>query len=321
MFDVAFANAQIKPQNLLSDTTSVCAGDSVLIKFPEEKLSAAAIFEWTTPRVIIQNTKQFFAKQKGRHIIKIYDGKYVYHDTTFVKVYEKPRINIRDTILCGGSVLLIKPDTKYNYSWSNGDPSAILKIDKPGKYWIKTNNRGCFFVDTFRVTSASGVVANFGKELLICENENNKTLSVKSPQGVQLYWNTGENSSTINVAKEGIYWIKSISKTCGTKTDSVIVKYKNCDCDIYIPNSFTPNEDDKNDLFIPVFQCEYSYFLLTIFDRWGNTVYTSYNANGKWDGKFKGNPCPDDVYVYKIEAVQKNPEKKLIRNGHISLFR
>ena len=314
-------NAQTKPFNLLQDTTVICAGDSVLIKFPEDKISPTATFEWTTPKIIIQNSKQFYVKLRGKYYIKIYDGNRIYYDTTFVKINEKPKLNIRDTILCTGNLLIIKPDTKYKYSWGNGDPSENLKIDKPGKYWIKLNNKGCYFADTFRVITATGITPNFGKEVLVCENDLTKSLSVKAPQDVKLYWNTGENTNSINPSKEGIYWVKSISKTCGVKTDSVTVKYKNCDCDIYIPNSFTPNDDDRNDIFIPVFQCEYSYFLLTIFDRWGNTVYTSTNINGKWDGKFKSNPCPDDVYVYRIDAVQKNPEKKITRTGHISLFR
>ncbi len=318
---VSIIKAQTKPLNLLPDTIVVCAGDSFLIKFPEDKVSLSATYEWTSPKIIYQNTKQIYAKIKGKYFVKIYDGNRIIHDTTYVKLNEKPRLNLRDTSLCSGNVLIIKPDTKYKYSWSTGDPSENLKIDKPGKYWIKLNNKGCYYADTFRVSSATGVIPNFGKEVLVCETDANKVLSVKAPGDVKLYWNTGENTNTINAAKEGIYWVKSTSKTCGTKTDSVTVKFKNCDCDIYIPNSFTPNDDDRNDLFAPVFQCDYSYFLITIYDRWGNTVYTSYNANGKWDGKFKSNPCPDDVYVYKIDAVQKNPEKKITRSGHISLFR
>jgi gliding motility-associated-like protein len=74
-------------------------------------------------------------------------------------------------------------------------------------------------------------------------------------------------------------------------------------------------------LFSPIFQCEYTYFYLTIMDRWGNTVYTSNNINGKWDGRFKSNPCPDDVYIYHLDAIQKGSDKKINKNGHISLFR
>jgi len=141
------------------------------------------------------------------------------------------------------------------------------------------------------------------------------------PDNVKLYWNTGSNSPSIHISKEGVYWVKSVSPECGINTDSISVKFKNCECEMYIPNSFSPNDDEKNDLFCPLFQCEYSYFSLTIFDRWGNIVYISSATNGKWDGKYKGNPCPDDVYVYRLDAIQKNTEKKITRQGHLSLFR
>lgn len=306
---------------MLPDTTTVCAGDSFLVKFSEDQVSKTATYNWQTPKQIIVHAKQVYFKHKGLHIVKIYDGKKTLIDTTFLKLNEKPKIRIRDTIICGNPIIISPNNKSYKYSWSNGETGDQIKIDKPGVYWVKSNNKGCAFIDTFKVSSANSVIPNFGKEVLVCENEPNKTLSVKAPNDVKLFWNTGANTSSINATKEGLYWVISTSKNCGIRTDSVIVKYKNCDCDVYIPNSFTPNDDDRNDVFSPVFQCEYSYFSLTIFDRWGNTVYTSTNMNAKWDGKFKGNPCPDDVYVYRLEAIQKGNDKKLVRNGHISLFR
>jgi len=312
--------AQVKGLNILQDTTVICAGDSFLLKFSEDQVNKAATYNWQTPKSIIVHSKQIYIKHKGLHIVKINDGKKQLIDSTYLKLNERPKIKIRDTVLCGGPVIINTKNKAYKYLWNNSETSDQVKIEKPGNYWVKVNNKGCFYTDTFKVTMASAAVPNFGKELLICENEP-KVLSVKAADDVKLYWNTGANTSGINVSKEGVYWIKSTSKNCGIKTDSVTVKYKNCDCDIYIPNSFTPNEDDKNDLFNPVFQCEYGYFSLTIMDRWGNIVYTSNNINGKWDGKFKGNLCPDDVYVYRLEAIQKGNDKKVIRNGHISLFR
>ena len=298
-------------------------GDSALLKYPDELFSKDAFYQWHTPRLIITRTKQLYVKQKGVYSIKVVDGTRTYYDTTYVKAVEKPFIRIRDTTFCSGQQLVLNtPKNKlYSYLWSNGDKSPTTKIEKPGKYWLKVNYKGCQFTDTFKVNNAAGVIPNFGKEYLICESDQNKVLSVKAPNGVKLFWNTGANSNNISPTKEGVYWLKSISKTCGTKTDSVIVKFKNCDCDIFVPNSFTPNEDDRNDYFIPQFQCEYSFYILTILDRWGNTVYTSSNVNLKWDGRFKGNPCPDDVYVYHIEAIEKKTDKKISRNGHISLFR
>ncbi len=315
-------NAQISALNLLQDTTYICAGDSFLLKFPDDQFSKTATYNWQTPKSIIVHSKQLYIKHQGLHIIKIFDERKIVTDTTYLEVIDKPRIKIRDTIICGNPIIIPLKNNKYKYICSNGEISnRQIKIEKPGIYWIKIDNKGCYAIDTFKVKSVNFAVPNFGKELLICENDYSKTLSVKAPPETELYWNTGANTPNISINKEGTYWIKSISKNCGIKTDSVIVKYKNCDCDIYIPNSFTPNDDDRNDLFYPVFQCEYSYYLITIMDRWGNTVYTSNNINGKWDGKFKNNLCPDDVYVYHIEAIQKNSDKKIIRNGHISLFR
>lgn len=315
-------SSQVKSLNYLPDTIGICYGDSFLIKFPEDRFSKSATFEFFTPRIIILHTKQIYAKYPGLYTIKINDGKKTFFDTTYIKTNEKPRLRIRDTLLCSDKGILITPKNKsYKYTWSTGETSDNFFVDKPGKYWVKINNKGCVYIDSFQVNSAAIATPNFGKEYIVCENEPNKILSVKAHSDVKLYWNNGSNTNSISVNKEGYYWVKSVSKTCGTRTDSVYVKYKNCDCDVFIPNSFTPNDDDKNDFFCPVFQCDYSYFSLTIFDRWGNTVYTSNNINGKWDGRFKGNPCPDDVYIYRIEAIQKGNEKKMTRSGHISLFR
>ncbi len=318
---MSYTYAQTKALNLLPDTTIICLGDSSLIKFSEDKVSKMATFTWQTPKAIIVHAKQLYVKYKGLHIIKIIDGKNILIDSTYLKYNDKPNFKIRDTIICGNPIIITTKNKGYKYTWSNGETADQIKIEKQGIYWVKINNKGCSIIDTFIVSSANSVIPNFGKEVLICENEPSKILSVKAPADVKLYWNTGANTASINTTKEGIYWVKSTSKYCGIKTDSVLIKYKNCDCEIFIPNSFTPNEDDKNDMFCPVFQCEYSYFSFNIFDRWGNTVYTSNNINGKWDGKFKSNPCPDDVYVYRLEAIQKITDKKIIRNGHISLFR
>lgn len=314
--------AQTPHFNLLPDTISICAGDSFLVQFPEASFGKSATYQWITDYAIIVHSKQLYIKRKGTYIVKINDGKQIFSDTTLLVLKDKPSVLVKDTTLCEGGALTLHPKNKtYRYTWNSTFTSETFTTHKPGKYWVEIKNNGCSSTDTFLVRSSIGTIPNFGKELLMCDNELNRTLSVKAPRDVKLYWNTGANTHTINIIKEGIYWVKSTSSTCGSETDSVTVKYKNCDCEIYIPNSFSPNDDDRNDEFFPVFQCEYTYFLITILDRWGNTVYVSNNINGKWDGKFKGNFCPDDVYIYRIDAIQKNTEKKITRNGHISLFR
>lgn len=73
---------------------------------------------------------------------------------------------------------------------------------------------------------------------------------------------------------------------------------------IYVPSSFSPNEDGINDYFFPVFS-EYGLdektFEMQIFDRWGNLLFQTKDRSQKWDGKKSGSAVKQDVYVYKIK--------------------
>ena len=160
-------NAQIKPLNLLPDTTVICAGDSFLIKFPEDKVSKLATYTWQTPKAIIVHAKQLYIKYKGIHIVKIYDGKKFLIDTTYLKLNEKSKIKIRDTIICNHPIIVSTKSKEFKYTWSNGETSNQIKIEKAGIYWVKINNKGCAYTDTFKVAMAAAVIPNFGKELLI----------------------------------------------------------------------------------------------------------------------------------------------------------
>ena len=69
----------------------------------------------------------------------------------------------------------------------------------------------------------------------------------------------------------------------------------------YIPNSFSPNGDDKNETFSGegLFIKEYQ---MDIFDRWGKLIFKTNDINQPWDGKAikGGEPLMQDVYVYSI---------------------
>lgn len=208
--------AQVKPAKLLADTIIMCNGDSVLLKVSEDNFTKDAFYQWQTPSIIITRTKQLYVRQKGKYILKIIDDKITYYDTTYIKSVEKPKFNIRDTLLCSNNpVVLSIPVNKnqhYKLNWSNGDVGYYAQIEKPGKHWLKATHKGCAYTDTFKVSTGVGTIPNFAKEYIVCENETNKTLSVKAPNDVKLYWNTGSNSSSINPTKEGVYWVKSVSK-------------------------------------------------------------------------------------------------------------
>ncbi len=72
---------------------------------------------------------------------------------------------------------------------------------------------------------------------------------------------------------------------------------------IYVPNSFSPNGDGRNDWFYPFIGNEGGVegYHFSIFDRWGTQLFISAETGQGWDGTYQGEVCPQDVYVYIFE--------------------
>ena len=102
-------------------------------------------------------------------------------------------------------------------------------------------------------------------------------------------------------------------------TDKVIVRIKD-NSELFVPNVFTPNGDGNNDV-LKVYGTAVWKAKLTIFNRWGEKVFESSNAIIEgWDGYFKGELAPIDVYTYSLEAHFLNRKIKTVK-GSITLIR
>jgi gliding motility-associated-like protein len=88
-----------------------------------------------------------------------------------------------------------------------------------------------------------------------------------------------------------------------------------------MPNAFTPDGDNVNDLFAPLIKGGIEIVNFRIFNRWGKEVYNNENGLAGWNGTFKGNPAPMDVYMYQIELLR--PDKVTVekKSGDVTLIR
>ena len=87
-----------------------------------------------------------------------------------------------------------------------------------------------------------------------------------------------------------------------------------------MPNSFTPNNDNKNDFFAPICIGIQNY-QLRIFDRWGKLIFDKDGVNPRWDGKNRnGIQCKSDTYNYLINFTTVT-NKKFTENGAVYLIR
>lgn len=106
---------------------------------------------------------------------------------------------------------------------------------------------------------------------------------------------------------------------CPKETDTLRIYIAPCeDFEPVFPTVITPNGDGKNDLFI-VHNLEkvYPNCYMTIFNRWGNTVYESNGYAEPWDGTFNGERLPMGAYFFKLEL---NDTENTVYNGSISII-
>ena len=93
----------------------------------------------------------------------------------------------------------------------------------------------------------------------------------------------------------------------------------------YIPNTFTPDGDQYNQVFKPIFTygIDVNNYLFEVFDRWGELIFESKNPAIGWDGTYgpNGNQCQNGTYIYRITIKVPSLDDRKVIEGHINLVR
>jgi len=114
------------------------------------------------------------------------------------------------------------------------------------------------------------------------------------------------------------------SNGCVSSIQETVITIARCpELLFYVPNSFTPDGNEHNNVFQPVFTNGFDPydFYLVIYNRWGELIYESYNSTEYWDGTYNNIPCPVGSYTYKIQFGFKETDNDQIISGNINLIR
>ncbi len=134
---------------------------------------------------------------------------------------------------------------------------------------------------------------------------------------------SGLSDPETRYTSEGKYTIALVSTSIDGCTDTARANYY-YQPGVYIPTAFTPNNDGKNDFFLPVTLREsLSPYSMQIFDKWGGLIFESSAPSAGWDGTVNGRPCKTDVYIYifKFNRLENGTEKPVVLKGMVSLVR
>jgi gliding motility-associated-like protein len=203
-----------------------------------------------------------------------------------------------------------------NYTWSTGEITPEIRVKTVGKYWLNFATNNCTLpADTANVFQKPKPVVNLGKDTSVCKT---KPIVLSTPfyNNATYGWNTGEISSQIKINSPGVYSV-SVTQDC-IVTDTINVFAG--DCEFFIPNAFTPDGNNQNDLFGPATIFTSKNYEFVIFDRWGKAVFKSNNSLEKWDGTRNGKQMPMGSYFWNIAYTTLRGINKY-EQGMVTLIR
>lgn len=262
-----------------------------------------------------------------------------------VNVNPNPQIDIKASLYEGclplsvnfNSLTLNQAECKWNFNntfFANSFDTSITFTSGDTinlNFWVKDNN-GCTndtlienFIQLYESPTAN---FNFNPSATVSVFSPILDLINTSVNATDYKWYLlNETTSTlasplINITDTGTYLITLVAFK-GTCSDSMSKELKIVDETlVFIPNSFSPNEDNLNETFTPVIRginknLDYSF---KIFDRWGNVFFSSKDYPKGWNGKNDTKIAPQDIYIYNLLFYDLQNNKREYR-GAFTLFR
>jgi len=219
-----------------------------------------------------------------------------------------------DTLLCPQSEVQLNTHSAYtSYLWQDGSTDSVFTVTAPGTYSVKVTSMcgGPFSAQT--IVSLDQTPADFlPVDTEVCSYGG---LLLKPTTDFTTYlWSDGSTGPTITINQPGLYWLEGTDKGGCSATDSVSVSSKACPpVGVYVPSAFTPNGDGRNDVFRPEIFGVVSSYSFSVYDRYGQLVFSSKEPGVGWDGKVGGAQPNSNVFVwycmFQLAGQQMKMEK------------
>ncbi len=249
-----------------------------------------------------------------------------------------------DTLGCAPLCINFSGQGGNNYQWDFGDGSTGASSSEfhcytnPGLYSIAllvTDANGCSnsLVKPNYINIANSPIANFSANPTSTTLANSTIIFTDQSLYATVWnWTFGDVSNATSILQNtsytyhdtGTYNVKLIVENeLGCSDTAYDVIHIRADFEIFIPNTFTPNEDGLNDVFMPKgMGIDAAQFVFYVYDRWGNLIFESDDPTIGWDGRANGGNeiAQQDTYVWKI-ALKDELGLKHRFTGHINLIR
>ncbi len=233
-----------------------------------------------------------------------------------------------DTTLCPGqTILLSAPSAEYDILWQDGSVALYQDVAASGSYTLQLSNSCGTVADTIVVSLNTQLLQiNLDPEIYWCPGDQ-FALDVSQPFPATYAWSTGAATPAILITSPGMYTV-DVSSICDQRQGQTeVIERDDCPTgpQFYIPNVFSPDENGVNDVFTVVTDLPEEVIAMTgsIYDRWGNLVYSSTSTSFTWNGRLKDEEMNPGVYAYVIHIRYNSlsGETEEVFTGDVTLIR
>jgi gliding motility-associated-like protein len=330
-----------------ANPTTVCAGSTV--QFTDQSTGAPTSWNWTfpggTPASSTAQNPIVTYNNPGTYSVTLTvtngNGSNTATQTNYITVINcvppQSSFSIDDSTICAGQCITLTNNSvgAISYSWSfpGGTPASstsqnpgTICYPNDGTYTITltvTNPNGSS-TSTHTVIVSQGVTVFANNDTLIDSGQSVDLFALGTPPGGTYNWSPATGLTCTNCANPTAYpqtstdYIVTYTNNGCSASDTVRI-FVNIIEDIDVPNAFSPNGDNINDVLFVKGNGIFS-FKLIIYNRYGQKVFETNAQNIGWDGKHNGKDVDPGVFAWYLEYVMISG-KTGAKKGNVTLIR
>jgi gliding motility-associated-like protein len=202
------------PSSGLPRDTTICPPQNAVF-LDASQSDTTVTYLWSTGDTTAYN----FIQRTGKYWVDISKGDCQRRDSIDVNIVQP--LNLPDTLFSCAEDSLTTLDayvgvTGANYTWSNGSTDSVIVVKQKGWYKVTVDYKGCIQTDSTFLDFSKAPIVDIGKDTVVCAGKPFIVDAFVAGKNYTYQWNTGDNTSFIEIKETGTYTVTVSNDTCQT---------------------------------------------------------------------------------------------------------